>query len=55
MKTYLLAAVLFAGPIIGVIAMNPEASQQSVSNALVWAKKTFPTPKPKQDKPRRRG
>jgi hypothetical protein len=54
MKVYLLAAVLFAAPIIGVFAMHPEATKQSVIKAQKWAKKTFPTPK-RKPRPMRQG
>ena len=54
MKTCLLAAALFAAPIIGVIAMNPEPAAQSVKNFQAWAEKTFPTPKPQKNTKRRR-
>jgi len=54
MKTYLLAAVMFVVPIIGVIAMNPNAAKQSLKDVQKWAVKTFPTPKPKKKFRRRR-
>ncbi len=49
MKTVLTAAILFLIPIIGVVAMNPEAAQQSFQEARVWAEKTFPKPAPPAD------
>lgn len=47
MKTYIIAAVLFIAPIVGVIAMNPSSTEQCVKDAKKWLVKTFPTPKPK--------
>ena len=49
MKTVAIAAILFSLPIIGVVAMNPEAAQQSFKEAYAWAEKTFPKPAPPEN------
>jgi len=55
MKVVAIAAVLFSLPIIGVVALNPEAAQQSFNEAYAWAEKTFPRPAPpeRNRRPRR--
>ena len=53
MKTVALAAILFSLPIIVVVAMNPEAAQQSLKKAYAWAEETFPKPAPREYKVRR--
>lgn len=55
MKTYLLAGILFAAPIVGVITVNPEGARECVKDAQAWFNKTFPKPKPKKKPERRRG
>jgi len=46
MKTWLIAAVLFAAPTFGVLAMNPATVKQGLADTKAWAKETFPAPKP---------
>jgi hypothetical protein len=49
MKTVVTAVILFSLPIIGAVAMNPEAAQKSCKEAIAWAEKTFPKAAPPKD------